>query len=388
MASHGINADLIARDEYVERQSRLRGALVERDLDAAIVFGRDERNGNGRGRVHYITGLLSIAGSYAAVIFRDTEPVLYQQAFVGSEWAASHVAVDDVRSEPDLIPPLAELLTERGCTRVGLIGHEVAADVKDYLALLSLLPDDSTTDLTEAFDDLRYSKSPNEVAAAEQTAHIVRTAFDAVRAAAAPGLTERELASVAWESLHRSGVRSGLVHMSRSNGIAFGRPANDSTIQADDLFSVSIEVRGPSEYAIEAGIALSFIQPPQMLLDRLAIENEVMDAVLNVMVPGATTDDMYRAMVDGYGRHGLTLSGPKGAGPVQFAAHGIGLDHFERPSVPGTRVELVENAIIGVHPSASGGPQLPFGVGAGDTTVVTATGGRRLVYPKSVWTVL
>ena len=381
-------ADVITRDEYLVRQKKLVSAMREHNVDAAIVFGRDERNGNARGRVHYLTGLRSIAGSYAAVIFVGSPAVLYQQAFVGSEWAACHVALDDVRSEPDFVDPLCDLLSEREVRRIALIGHEVGADLKDYQRLMECLADLSVEFWTDILDDFRYHKSAAEVAGAEQTASAVREALTRVLEAARPGMTERELCAVAWRSIVTNGYRSGLVHIGRSGGLAFGRPPVDAVLEPSDFVSLGIEIRGASEYAVEAGVGFSFQAPPVELLDRLKIENEVVNDVLDVMIPGNTTSMMYDAIVSGYTRHGLTPNPRKGAGPMQYACHGIGLDHFEIPSVPGPTMALVENAIIGVHPGAAGGPVLPIGVGAGDTTVVGKTRGRRLVYEEAIWTVI
>jgi len=370
-------------DVELERRHAGLAAIMRRsELGAVVVCGRDDDTGSARGRFQYLTDFESLNGHWFAVFFPDSAPVLFQPAYVGRAWADVASPIGEIVVAVDQAAEIASLLLAReaGRGRVGVVGLGDVMRVDDLTTMRERLPAADLVDVTGDLDELMAVKSDEELNLLEETAEMFRRAFDAIAQAARPGVTEREVTSKAFQVMKEMGGTTGFIIVARSGGIPVFHPPTDQALARGDVIGFDLEHRGPSGYAAEASCYVSLGKAAPEYVQGLDAENAVFDAGREALRPGAEPQAVMAAMAAAAGEFGMHLAGPTGLGPVMFHGHGVGLNFFCPPYLPGEG-SIQAGMTLALHPWTAPERANAFAVGALDTVVVGEQGSRSLVFP-------
>jgi Xaa-Pro aminopeptidase len=371
----------VSDTELRRRRTALADVMARLELDSLVVGGHDDDTGVARGRFHYVTDFESLNGHWFAVLLADGDLVVLQPAYVGRTWADRAVRGAEVVVAVDQAREVAAMLREREADgRVGVVGLADVMRPADLHTVHRLLPAADLVDATDEVDRLMAVKSGEEVARLEETAAMFRAAFDALSRSARPGVTERAVASAAFQVIKELGGTTGFLLIARSGGIPVFHPPTDDVLQRGDVIGFDLEHRGPSHYALEATHYVSLGAPDARWAQALDREAEVFEAGRRALRPGARSDQVMAAMADAASAAGLELAGPTGLGPVQFHGHGIGLTFFCPPYLPGDDV-IAPGMALALHPWTGPERDDVLATVALDTVVVGETSTRALVQP-------
>ena len=356
-------------------------------LDALIICAD---GASSRGRIRYVDGVFLWGGRTFFVLPLKGEPVMFQPAYVGSEWAEAVGWCKDHRSAVDPAQAVAEALIDMrlGHFTIGIVGLQDVISVHDLRTLESTLPEATFRNASLLFDMVRIVKSDEEIGYVRETSAILRRAYKTIEAVMVPGLTEREVVTEAVRTLHRLGSLSGFAHISRSGGLRMLHPPTDDVIERTDVVTFDLEFIGPHGYGLELSGHFSFGPPPDAIRRIYDVQVEVFQCCIEAMQPGASSREILEVADATYRKHGFFAAGPVGHGWVQFHAHGIGLDPEEPPLVPGLDVTLQPGMVVSLHPHL--GPEdltIPT-IKIEDNILVTAAGPERLTYHQDEWRVL
>ena len=269
--------------------------------------------------------------------------------------------------------------------RFGLDGAAMGIDECAFAQLAEFartLPGVRLADGDALMQAARRVKFPAELALMEEAAAIAEGVTEAAFAAVRPGVRENDVAAEAMHALYRLGgemahvatpfVASG-EHMSPPT-----RLATDMLSREGDLVFVDIGARW-NGYFSDLGRTTICGQPSRRQQEIHTAVHEALVAGTAAMRPGATNDDVARAVTASAERHGLQENFIS-----LFIGHGIGVGSNEPPyigeSLPGAETVVLEQSmtfalepLIWVPGVRGGG-----GVRLEDTIVVEPGGGRPL----------
>jgi Xaa-Pro dipeptidase len=239
-------------DEYQVRLAGAQALMAERGLDALLLTTQ--------GNVRYYTGhhthrwLQSTAPQLAVVPAHGRPHLVLPGIELGR--ARTNPVVESIRAATGYsrigVAELVTLFHDLGLER-GTIGAELGSyfrfgmPVADLDAVREALPGLRLADASDLFWAQRMVKSQAEIACLRRAAAIADAAFDAVMAAARPGVTERQLHAVAVQAVMAEGAEApgSIPVASRSPGTAHPwdnhlRLHTDRAIQAGDLVWLDI----------------------------------------------------------------------------------------------------------------------------------------------------
>ena len=204
-------------------------------------------------------------------------------------------------------------------------------------------------------------KSPAQIEAMREAGRVVAQALDAVRSAAAPGVTLRELDQLADEVISGSGATSafrgyqphfattpfpGVICASVNDVIVHGIP-DERVLAEGDLLSIDC---GASLDGWVGDAAFTMIIGDGSDADAALIEHtrSALHAGIAAAVPGARLGDVGAAIG--------TIARGNGYGvPQGWGGHGVGREMHEDPSVPnegvpGRGLKLKSGMVIAIEP--------------------------------------
>ncbi len=343
--------------EAERRYELIRQAMAEHALDAVVAAGSEYTGFEGA--VRYLSGFL-IVHRYAYVVLpREGESAIVFPAearYVGEHgqtWIEEQVFADHP----------GEWLGERlSGQRVGVYGLDYVLPARDFAALqekATLVPFD------EEFDLARATKSEIELESVRESVRINVEGFHAFREAFAPGRTAAEVLAPAEKLFVERGCGRQTMNMVLV-GPEFAIARGDLTL--DELCIPSLEIAGPGGHWVEISRALG--TPSAEVARMLEAYEEYFEAAKSAFRPGATSDDVHRAVATGFTDRGFTLG--------HVTGHSIGMTMIEHPRIgEGIETELAENMVFSMHPhaiSADGRECLYMQ----DTWLVTPSGGEPL----------
>jgi Xaa-Pro aminopeptidase len=368
--------------ERARRRDELRALADAHGFDGLVICGRGDEFV--RGRIQYSADVFQWAGwGYLVLPAKDEAVFLadplagFAHSEPGRPWTSDVV----VTQEPGR--RLADILGPTGS--IGVVGLGDIAAPAHVAELRAAAPDLELVDATDAFDDVRAVKSAEELANLEETSRILRTVFTALEAELRPGSLVRDVLAEAHRLCRQQGCVDGIAMFSRPPMPTFTHGI-DEPIEPDDVFVIDLEWGGPSGYWLELRRCYSFGEPPSEVRELWDARLETFDACLEVMRPGASSEEILTARDRVYAKHDLTAEGS-----LLYSAHGIGIDSLEPPWVPGKHRELREGMVLSLHPDARLSDDLRAVAGlvsVGDNVVVTPDGGQRLTYEEEEWVVL
>ncbi|MDR7415081.1 MAG: Xaa-Pro peptidase family protein [Armatimonadota bacterium] len=344
---------MIPREEYRERQERVRAGMRSSGLRALVVVSGPfyERPGD----VAYLSGHFPpfptseaeppIAGmGYAAVVLDHRETVLLVDT---PRYRAEEVVADEVRVGPDLWGALVEVLRERAAGEVGVVGTDVAPlEMARRLeeAGFQTIPADGL------LRSLRRRKSAAEVDLLRRAVACAREGLVAACTACLPGTSEQEVCATGVAAALRAGadfVRYLRVHSGPwSAWTTRWPPATDRRLIKSDL--VLLDLVGARE-----GYHFDVLRTTLVGFDALPWQRVLLEATQRALAralesirPGVQVHEVVAAALGAYEEAGL------GGHASTFLGHGIGLETVEAPYLrPGSAVRLEEGMVLCVEPS-------------------------------------
>lgn len=342
-----MQSRLFSDDEYASRREAAAKAAALSGLDALLVCSRgggtSDRHGN----------LLYLANAYTAFPFIPDNPPLWSgrghaMLLLPSQGEAElvldvpygsfdEIAMDRVRTQPDLIPAIADVIHECGLDRgrIGLVGSDVLP-VKWFWALAKTLPSVEWVAADEILDQLRRIKSTAEQDVIREVARRGVVVMMNILAAAEPGRSKGEMMGVGLATMAELGLlpydlrlgtgsdlsRSFLAHLPGSDF--------DEKLVAGDLFRVDVVASLHGYYVDFARTKIvNDVGPSDDQRRLLRAARDSVRAVIGGIQPGATGQELTEIGLNVLRQHGLvgppgTESSSKASGFAGFG-HSVGL---------------------------------------------------------------
>jgi Xaa-Pro aminopeptidase len=269
-----------------------------------------------------------------------------------------------------------KVLRDRGDKKIGLVATDLmSASFVEHLKE-NLPPDSEISDSTELIDEIKATKSPEELALLQATAAMQDAAFLAVLNAIRPGMRDFEVAATARYACEKMGSEDGL-YLGSSGPIdtptgLLRRPnMQGRTITPDSYYTVLIESSGPGGFYTELARTVVFGNVPQQLADEVGLLVEAQQNTVKLLRPGASPPEIFQAHADFMQQ----VNRPK---EVRNFAHGQGYDVMERPLIrPEESMPVRANMCFAVHPSYATTTCYAFMC---DSFIVDAVGAARRIH--------
>ena len=362
------------------RQQRLRQALADNNLDAAIISDPLD--------VYYFTGMLlpRVPHLLVAFLWIDAQsiwliaPVNMGQAAVDEvmtyEWAHNFTTnADWVRRINTL---LAARLSGMSASRIGwqaemlprLLGSTVDAAVHpdEWIAIDDLIA------------DMESRKDPDEIELIRRSVQINEAAYSAVRQAIRPGVKELDVLLAGQQAAHHEAGEI-VVHMGDYTSGTAGGWARDRQIEAGELYVVDAWTYAGGYWAdmsrtFIVGDEITPLQ--QSIFDTMKHVHELIPSVL---VPGADGIEVWN-FIDGLIRQHPTFAE---SGIPHHGGHNIGLRAHEMPDLNPDRGGTLEvGNVVCVEPGGYT-PAARIGVRLENMYLLTENGTESLsVFPMNL----
>jgi len=342
------------------RLQKLRKLLPEYQIDALMVSHPKNCT--------YLSGFTGTS-STLVIDHRNAYLMTDFRYFEQAKEQCPHFQVVEIAEELHLT--LAELLSRTGIDKLG-----VEADYLTYHRFSSLQKELAPYELvpvTGAVQKLRIVKDPGEIAAIEESMHILDRAFTYIKGKLKPGITEREISleleffsrkegaeEKAFTFIVASGPRSSLPHGTASRRV----------MQQGDLVTIDFGViyKGYASDMTRT-VVLGNYNNKQQQIYNIVLEAQLAGlAAIKTGVKASEVDRAARTVIE---KHGY--------GPYfgHSTGHGVGLEVHENP-----RLSKKDNTILeaGMVVTVEPGIYLPRwgGIRIEDTVVVEENGCRIL----------
>jgi Xaa-Pro aminopeptidase len=333
--------------ELERRFANVRAALERDGLDAAVVAGSEYTGFEGA--VTYLSGFV-IVHRYAYVVLPlEGEPAIVfpsEARYVGEHGTAQ---IEQVFADH----PGAWLAERLGGRRVGVYGLDYVMTVRDYRALAGAC---EVISWEEGFDLARAVKSDEELASVRDSVRINTQGFRVFLEHYAPGRSAAEVMA----ECERYFVGEGCGRLTMNmvlNGPEF-LLARDEPL--GEFVLPSLEIAGPGGHWVEVSRAIG--KPSAEVARMLEAYEEYFEAAKTALRPGASAQDVHRAVSRGFTERGYALG--------HVTGHSIGMTMIEHPKIgEGVETELAEGMVFSMHPHA------------------ISTDGRECLYMQDTWLV-
>ncbi len=289
-------------DEHQQRLARARTALKEAGFGACLCVAPEN--------LYYLAGYDSWVGvnSPQAMVFtpgEEDEPTLIVRN-VDLPLATETTWLRDIRTYhmhlDDPAALIAEVVTEKGAAG-GMLGVETQSYALSFelgRQLERALRPSSLLDVTTLLGDLRWIKSPAEIACMRRAAEIAKAGSDAMRRSLKPGMNEMALAAEIEDAMRRAGGDFWSVPIELSSGPRTGgghaTPRN-RTIEAGDLVHAEFAGVDQRYHAVAiATMAAGAVSPE--LLELYEATRHSLEAGIAAIKPGVPVAEVEEASLE------------------------------------------------------------------------------------------
>ncbi len=356
-------------ERMAERWARLRDHMKGEGVAAAVLAEN--------GRTRYLTGYQRyysasyLPSVHAAVITLDAGPVLLLPRHILPS-AAECVAERSIEfplGEDERIEMLARLLGELGVAD-GRIGIEFDFLHHGFAAKLGRrLPEAELVDVFPLIARVMAVKFADEIELIRVSARISEIGLEAAIAAIREGATEIEVGARSSTAMLDAGAEF-INHMAVRSGphsVSLFPLVTSRVIQKGECVQLDIGCVYEG-YVSDINRTVVVGPPSAEQRDLLRVGQEMLEAGIAAVHPGATAEKVWRACQDVAERTGMAERVT-----IPFTGHGLGLGLHEEPYIaPGLETILEENMVIALEPGV-----YAAGIGGSrpeDTVRVTATG--------------
>jgi Xaa-Pro aminopeptidase len=352
----------ISTGELERRWSAVRAAMVEHEIDVLLMQSNNDYMG---GYVKYFTDIPSSHGYSTIVVFPadDLMTLVIQGPFGGARNLEgrdpTRRGVKRVLTTPSYssISYARDYDAELAATALapfagGTIGvvspYQVSFALVDFVQR-NVITSGRVIDAGDLVDQIRASKSPEELACIRETAQLQDDAMRAAFSQLRDGMRDRDLTAIAQQVAHSLGSEQGLYRCASSPpGQAsehLQRHFQNRTIRAGDSVALLIECNGAGGHYTELGRTAVLGKASDEMHAELAFTLSARDLTRDLLVQGAdcaTIAAEYNAYMKQNGRPEET----------RLHSHGMGYDMVERPLIRKDETMTVcANSNIVIHPS-------------------------------------
>ena len=298
-------------EEYAARLKRVREKMRDEALDACILSSPES--------ICYLTGLnhwgyfavhvliVPVEGDMQLVA-RAMDQVTFETQL------ASRVKFKGHKDSEDAIDMTLKVLRELELEQA-TIGLDLESVYRSYSKTKKLMegaPDVQWLDTQHLIDELRYIKSPLEIAAMRQAAVISERMMEAAISATAAGVNEKAIAAEVYKEMILAGGEppsfGPFMRPKARLGEEHGTWGSTFLAADDRMF---VEVSGSYQRYHSPMGRFIYLDPPQGTEEVQKVCIEAFAAVTKTMRPGATADSVYQswqqvvneAGLDDYKRH-------------------------------------------------------------------------------------
>lgn len=348
--------------ELTRRWTALRERMREAKIDALIVQGAANFVGGG-GYLRWMTGSCG-GGTYgtSAILPRDGLLTLVHHGALGTEsnpegrdktapgvsrrvGAPNFPAVYYTTSIDAEV--VAREVKKAGYRTVGLVApftmyHGYAAKLEKELAGLTIV------DATELVDPIKADKSAEEVALIRDAARMQDDLVEKIRGYIKPGMKDYEVMAFSEYLGQIAGSESGyFLGSSATPGQPASfrfKPQHGREIRDGDVFVWQAENNGPGGYFVHIARYFVFGKAPQELVDGFNACVEAQRFTLDLLKPGVSCAEAFRAYNDYLKSRGLSEE-------RRLHCHGQGYDLVERPLLMNDETMPLRGTVnMGIHP--------------------------------------
>lgn len=317
--------------ERDRRWSLLDQAMLNAGLDALIFIGNDYRGH--KGTLRYVADFNLEHRNGTAIKPRGGEAVLVLPGNLSTQRVSSNW-VSKAYYPKRLATGLIQVLRSWAWARnVGIVGLNQIMRVEDFLALKEGFPKVTFTDASHLFEEVRVSKSKEELIGVEESAYILDRCFDRLLEVARPGRSEREIGAEMYRTAALLGgedtlfltMHTDVQPASGHPGPTWGVP-RDRVLKPSDMFIFSFEVIGPRGYWTEFSRMVTFQRPTDAQQRMAKAVTDGITRSTEAMAMGI--DDpvvVQERVLESAAHHGVTSG--------YWSGHSIGLDVLEAPMI-------------------------------------------------------
>lgn len=356
----------LSLSERDRRWREVRARMAEAGIEALFLVGNDAFFGMGTVNLRYLTQVGSVFGGYA-LFFADEDPIVWnsnqpQMQRPTNPYLGTQEWVSDIRQNQGAASVAAEL-RDRGLDRstIGLAPFSSTLVTIPLImqaemeALHRELPNAQLVDAGGFLQELRLIKSPEEIGLLAEASKIARKAVDAMIQTAKPGMTEAEVYAEMIKAQIVNGaeptvfnlISSGpvdhvdseiwhLLHGAEQPASPNLRPLSKGDVVISEFHTNYGGYLAATEFSVHVGQ-----KAPEKLKDIWKVCVETLDATLEIMKPGKTLEEVWKAVRRPTEKAGMDF--------VELGFHGHGMASPEFPTV--------------VHRPEMGGPRSMCGEG-------------------------
>lgn len=294
--------------EFHERQARVRKAMVEKQLDALLVFNPIN--------IMYLTGAAAKAYQvFQCLVFTTEDKPSTLMLRLGDVAEMRDLSIcEEVRGwggrkYEDPVAVMKGIVAEKGLlgARIGIELPPYYLSVHNYLKVVAALPDAKISDQTLLIERLKFVKSPAELVYIRKAAEIADIGMNSIASALKAGATEREVAAVAHGVMMAAGSDSPASPMNFVSGertcYAHGLPT-DRVLKRGDF--MHIEYGGQyRRYCSTIARHFSIGEPTKRAMEVHDACLDACKAAMEAMRTGARAEDVHLAAVASLREAGL-----------------------------------------------------------------------------------
>ena len=356
-----------------------------RGLDCLIIYGNSGHAQSSGQDIRYLSGYTHTMPTY--IVFpADGEPTLFPELAAHVPEAFPQSYIDDVRwKTKNPGAAIGNRVKELGYDdgTIGLVGAlNTHLPVNEYHALQRSLPEAKFEFVNDLMKKVCLRKSDAELEALEEGAALTDQAMRALKDAIEPGVTEKELA----KELIASYMADGEHHFELVGSTDMENPympypwkrQSSREIKNNDLVVTEISASNSQGYSGQVLRSVAVGESPtDHLQDLYDTAEEVFYSVLDVLEPGATSDDVLDVASPYIDEQELTIQAP--------IVHGWGLGiqppfigTREEGTFPNTPFEFEEGHTVVIEPNPVPKGELNGGIFLGDLVRITSNGAERM----------
>ena len=332
-------------EEYKTRCATAQAKLEALELDALFVCTEPE--------VRYFTGFhtpfwQSPTRPWFVLVPVSSDPIAVIPG-IGAPMM-SETWISDIRTwsapqpEDDGVSILADVIGSSGFSRIGVpMGHEthLRMPLADWNALGAAVPDVEFVDATSVVRSMRMVKSERELAKTAHVCSLVSDGFEGLGDLLSVGMTEREAFTAFRIDLLQRGA-DDVPYLVGASGHSFTdviKQPSDRIIEPGDLLMFDTGTMWDG-YSSDFDRYYAFGHVDDDAARAHHVVWDATEAGLNMLRPGVTTTDLWKAMAD------VMIDGGSLGNDVGRLGHGLGMQLTEWPSNTSTDETVIEEGMV------------------------------------------
>ena len=284
--------------EYRNRIALVRKLMEREGVHALLVHG----SGGAGAPIHYLTNYPGVRPTWLLFPAEGESTLLLQFQNHIPNAVAMTVAGEIGCYQPSAAAAVAAEIRKRGLDSagVGIVGLGASIPFAQFDELRRLLPSVRFSDLGRRYSELRWIRSAEELAWIRNAAGMADAACRRLSERIRPGMSEYELESIIHDAVVPQGGQVGIAFLSSTSMGASDRCSPwqflaPRKIEKGDVITTELSVNFWG-YGAQIHRPYAVGAPPNDLYRRLYdAALECFEAVREVLVPGATGEDVIRA---------------------------------------------------------------------------------------------